>query len=112
VGETTEGIREGARELRGSMSRDKIEERAESMVEERPMVRHALNLRAVAIALAIAVVLTLIVGLLLSWKIGAIVLVLSFGIAWLVLSKRSYESRRPTRAADEDDESESESESS
>jgi uncharacterized membrane protein len=96
-------MREGAREVRESMSRDRIEERLEQAVDERPMVRHALNIRAVLLAVAIAAVLTLVFGLLLGWQFGAIVLVLSFGISWLVLSKRSYEQRRPTRGTESAD---------
>jgi Flp pilus assembly protein TadB len=112
VGETTEGIREGVREARDSMSRDKLEERAQTAVDDRPMVKHALDLRAVGIAVAIAAVLTLIVSLLLSPQLGAVVLVLSFAIAWLVLSKRNYERRRPTKPAQDEEEDDEESSSS
>jgi hypothetical protein len=67
-------------------------------------VRPFLELRPLLIAVAIAAVLTLIAVLLFNAVFGAIVLVLSFGIAWVVLSKRSYEERRPTKEVDPEDE--------
>jgi Flp pilus assembly protein TadB len=85
TGERTAAMREDARE------------RLEGVVKERPGVRPFLELRPLAMAVGIAAVLTLVVSLLFSVTIGAVVLVLSFALAWVVLSKRSYEERRPTR---------------
>jgi len=48
-------------------------------------------------------VLTLIVSLLLSPKLGAVVLVLSFAIAWFPFAGKDYNRRRPTKPADTDD---------
>jgi Flp pilus assembly protein TadB len=103
-GERTEAMREDARNVRESVRRDNLEEKLEEVVKERPGVRPFLELRPLLIAVAIAAVLTLIVSLLASVALGALVLVVSFGIAWVVLSKRSYEERRPTRDPDQEDE--------
>ncbi|MEA2437315.1 MAG: hypothetical protein QOF65_1871 [Thermoleophilaceae bacterium] len=102
--EEVKALREDGRNLRESVRKDNLEERLEGVVEERPGVRPFLELRPLLIAVAIAAVLTLIVSLLFSPVIGAVVLVLSFGIAWVVMSKRSYEERRPTDEVDPDDE--------
>jgi Flp pilus assembly protein TadB len=104
-GERTEAMREDARQMRDSVRRENLEEKLEEVVKDRPGVRPFLELRPLAIAVAIAAVLTLIVSLLTSVTLGAVVLVLSFGIAWVVLSKRSYEERRPTRDPDQDEDS-------
>jgi Flp pilus assembly protein TadB len=105
-GERTEAMRDDARQMRDSVRRENLEEKLEDVVKERPGVRPFLELRPLAIAVAIAAVLTLIVSLLVSVALGALVLVLSFGIAWVVLSKRSYEERRPTSDPDQEDDSE------
>ena len=102
-GERTEAMRDDARQMRESVRRENLEEKLEDVVQERPGVRPFLELRPLAIAVAIAAVLTLIVSLLASVALGALVLVVSFGIAWVVLSKRSYEERRPTKDPDQDD---------
>jgi hypothetical protein len=95
--------------MRESMRRENLEEKLEGVVEERPGVRPFLEPRPLLIAVAIAAVLTIIVALIASLPLAAIVLVLSFGIAWVVLSKRSYEERRPTKdAGDSDDEEDDE----
>ena len=99
-----EGVKEGAHELREKASRDNIENKLDDAVSERPLVKHLLDLRNVLKALAVAAVLTLIVSLLLSPKLGALVLVLSFGIAWVAFAGRDYNRRRPTKPAGEDDE--------
>jgi Flp pilus assembly protein TadB len=102
--EEVKALREDGRNLRESVRKDNLEERLEGVVEERPGVRPFLELRPLVIAVAIAAVLTLIVSLLFSPVLGAVVLVLSFGIAWVVMSRRSYEERRPTEEVDPDDE--------
>jgi hypothetical protein len=99
-----EGVKEGAHELRESVSRDNIEGKLDDAVSERPLVKHLLDLRNVLKALAVAAVLCLIVSLLLSPKLGAILLVLSFGIAWVAFAASDYNRRRPTKPADADDE--------
>ena len=99
-----EGLGEGVRQMREDLSRDKIEGRLDDAVTERPLVKHLLDIRIVARALLIAAVLTLIVSLLLSPKLGALVLVVSFGVAWFVMANKQYNRRRPTKPADADDE--------
>jgi Flp pilus assembly protein TadB len=89
-------MREEARNLREGMRKDNLEEKLEGVVEERPGVRPFLELRPLLIALGIALVLTLIAALLFSLAVAGIVLVLSFGIAWVAVSMRSYDKRRPT----------------
>lgn len=106
TGERTAAMRKDAREMRESVRRENIEEKLEEVVEKRPGVRPFLELRPLVIAVGIAAVLTLIVALLVSVAIAGVVLVVSFGIAWVVLSKRSYEERRPTRAVDSDEDEE------
>ncbi len=95
-GERTDVMREEARELRESVRKDNLEEKLEGVMEERPGVRPFLELRPILIALAIAAVLTLIAALLFSPAFAGIVLVLSFGIAWVAVSMRAYDKRRPT----------------
>ena len=102
-GSLRDGLREGAREMRDEASRDKIESRLDDAVSDRPLVRHLLDLRNVLKALAVAAVLTLIVALLLSPKLGALVLVVSFGIAWVAFASKDYNRRRPTKPADADE---------
>jgi Flp pilus assembly protein TadB len=106
AGERTEAMREDARQLRESVRKENLEERLEGVVEERPGVRPFLELRPLLIAVAIAAVLTIIAALLTSLAIAAIVLVLSFAIAWVVMSRRSYSERRPTKDAGEDEDDE------
>jgi Flp pilus assembly protein TadB len=89
-------MREDARHMRESMRKDNLEEKLEGVVEERPGVRPFLELRPLLIAVAVAAVLTLIAALLFSVAFAGIVLVLSFAIAWVVVSMRSYDKRRPT----------------
>lgn len=97
-----EGLGEGVRQIREDMSRDKIESRLDDAVSERPVVKHLLDMRIVAKALLIAAVLTLIVSILLSPKLGAVVLVLGFLGLWFGLASRDYNRRRPTKPADAD----------
>jgi Flp pilus assembly protein TadB len=92
-------MREDARQVRESMRKDNLEEKLEGVVEERPSVRPFLELRPLAIAVGIAAVLTLIAALLFSVAFAGIVLVLSFAIAWVAVSMRSYDKRRPTEEA-------------
>jgi Flp pilus assembly protein TadB len=100
TGERTAAMREDARQLRESVRKDNIEEKLEDVVKERPGVRPFLELRPLAIAVGVAVLLTLIAALLFSVAMAGIVLVLSFGITWVAVSMRSYEKRRPTEDAD------------
>jgi Flp pilus assembly protein TadB len=96
AGERTEAMREDAREMRESMRKDNLEEKLEGVMEEKPGIRPFLELRPLLIALGIALVLTLIAALLFSVAVAGIVLLLSFAIAWVAVSMRSYDKRRPT----------------
>jgi Flp pilus assembly protein TadB len=100
-----EGLSEGVREMREGLSRDKIESRLDDATSERPVTKHLLDMRIVVRAVLIAAVLTLIVSLLLSPKLGAVVLVVSFGAAWFILANRQYNRRKPTKPPEEDAES-------
>jgi|SRR3954463_1680152 len=101
TGERTEAMREDARHMRDAVRKDNIEEKLEGVVKEKPGVRPFLDLRPLAIAVGIAAVLTLIVSLLISPVLGAVVLVLSFAIAWVTLSKLRYEERGETKDIEE-----------
>jgi Flp pilus assembly protein TadB len=101
TGERTEAMREDARHMRDSVRRENLEEKLEGVVKERPGVRPFLDLRPLAIAVGIAAILTLITALLFSVTIAAVVLVLSFGIAWVAVSKLKYEERGETKDIDE-----------
>ena len=96
AGERTEAMRDDARNMRESLRKDNLEEKLEGVVEEKPGIRPFLELRPLLIALGIAVVLTLIAALLFSVAFAGIVLILSFAIAWVAVSMRSYDKRRPT----------------
>src|SRR3954453_14327137 len=97
VKERTEEMREDARRVRESMRKDNLEDRLGEVVKERPGVQPFLEFRPLVIAVTIAAVLTLIAVLLTSAVVGAVVLVLSFGIAWVAMSRREYSQRRPTK---------------
>jgi Flp pilus assembly protein TadB len=101
TGERTEAMREDARQMRESVRKENLEEKLEGVVKERPGVRPFLDLRPLAIAVGIAAVLTLITALLLSVTLAAVVLVVSFGIAWVTVSKLRYEERGKTKDIDE-----------
>lgn len=93
------GIREGVREIGRDMSPRKAEEKLEEAVDRNPLLQHLLSWEVVLRALAVAAVVTLIVLLLLSAKIAAVALVLTFGAAWIGFGMRRYETRRQTRPA-------------
>jgi Flp pilus assembly protein TadB len=104
VKERTDEMREDARHVRESLRRDNLEERLGEVVDERPGVQPFLEFRPLVIAVTIAAVLTLIAVLLASPAMGAIVLVVSFAAAWIVMSMREYSKRRPTKPYSPDDE--------
>ena len=99
-------IREGARALRGDISREKINDRLEDMVSDRPMVEHLLRWKIVLRAVAVAVVIALIFLVFGHPRMGAVLMVLAFFGTWLFLGARSYERRRPTKPADDDEDEE------
>ena len=97
----TDGLKEGASELREDVRRDKLEGKLDEAIDDKPVVKHLLDFKNILPAVAIAAVLTLIVSLAASAKIGAFVLVFSFFAAWLILSARDYNKRRPTKSLEE-----------
>jgi Flp pilus assembly protein TadB len=101
TGERTEAMRDDARQLRDSVRKDNLEEKLEGVVKEKPGVRPFLDMRPLAISIGIAAVLTLITALLLSVKLAALVLIVSFAISWVVLSKTKYEQRKQTKDMEE-----------
>ncbi len=106
AGERTEAIRDDARQMRESVRRENLERKLEGVVEERPAARSFLEPRPILIAAGIAALLTLIVALLLSVQLAAVVLVLSFFASWAILSRRTYEKRRPTKDSNAEEDSE------
>jgi Flp pilus assembly protein TadB len=97
-------LREDAHHMRESVRRENLEERLEGVVQERPGVQPFLEFRPLVVAVTIAAVLTLFAAVLISPAVGAMVLVLSFAIAWVVMSRREYSQRRPTKEYSPDDE--------
>ena len=96
----TDGLKEGAGELRKDVSREKIEGKLDDAVTGKPLLKYLLEPRNVLLAVLIAAVLTLIVSVASSMKVGALVLVVSFVAAWLSLAARDYNKRRPTKPVD------------
>jgi hypothetical protein len=94
-------MREDARHMRESVRKENLEEKLEDVVKERPGVRPFLDLRPLAIAVGIAAVLTLITALVLGVALAAVVLVVSFAISWVAVSKLKYEERGETKDIDE-----------
>jgi hypothetical protein len=98
------GIRRAVSEMRSDLSREKMDERLNEVIEERPLVRHLLDMQIVLRAVLIAGVAALIVLIILSARLAGLVLILAFFAAWVFLATRSYERRRGTRDASEADE--------
>lgn len=108
AGERTAAVRDDARQMRESLRKENLEQKLENAVDERPAARSFLEPRPLLTAVAIAAVLTLIFALLLSVQLAALVLVVSFFASWAILSRRTFEKRRPTTDANADDEEETE----
>lgn len=103
IGESAEAVRESADSMRHEMSREKVDRRLDDALSKQPILKHALEFPVVGRAVLIAAVVALVLGLLASPQIAAIALVLVFLGSWLALATRSYERRRKTLAAQEDD---------
>ena len=102
--EEVKAFRDDAHHVRESLRRDNLEDRLEGVVQDRPGVQPFLEFRPLVVAVTIAAVLTMIVSVLFSPAVGAVVLVLSFGIAWVAMSRREYAQRRPTKEYSPEDE--------
>jgi Flp pilus assembly protein TadB len=97
TGERTEAMREDARRMRESVRRDNVEEKIENVLKERPGARPFFELRPLAIAVGVAVVLALIGGLLFGLAFAGVMLLLGFAATWVIVSMREYSKRRPTQ---------------
>ena len=97
IRQSARDVRESTRGMRRELTPRKVERRLTKEVEQRPLAEHFIDLGVVAKAVLIAAVITLIAALLISLPLGGIALILSFIVAWIVLAKRHYERRRPTR---------------
>jgi Flp pilus assembly protein TadB len=102
--EEVKALRDDAHTMRDSLRKDNIEERLEGVVEERPGIRPFLEFRPLGMAVLIAAALTLVSLVLFNASFAALVLVLSFAIAWIVMSRREYSQRRPTKEYSPEDE--------
>ena len=102
--EEVKALREDAHTVRETLRKDNLEERLEGVVEDRPGIRPFLEFRPLVVAVLVAAVLTLIFSLLFSVAFGAVVLVLAFAITWIVMARRDYSQRRPTKEYSPDDE--------
>src|SRR4051812_27414827 len=102
--EEVKALRDDAHHVRDTLRKDNLEERLEGVVEERPGIKPFLEFRPLGTAVLIAAALTLISLVLFSPGFAAMVLVLSFAIAWIALSMREYSQRRPTKEYSPEDE--------
>jgi hypothetical protein len=102
------GLGEQAKALRKDMSPAKLNEKLEEVIEERPKTAFLLDWKFVGWALVAAAVVAIILGLLISWPVAAIALVVVFFGGWLLGAQLSYDRRRPTRDVSEAEEEEAE----
>lgn len=102
--EEVRALREDAHRMRDTLRKDNLEDRLEGVVKERPGVQPFLEFRPLGMAVLIAAVLTLISLVLFNAAFAAVVLVLSFAIAWIVMARREYSQRRPTEEYSPEDE--------
>jgi hypothetical protein len=89
--------------LREEFSPDRVEQKLQEVVEERPKARHLLDFSIVGKALLAAVVVAVLLWLIFSPQLAGIALVVVFLGAWLGMAQLSYDRRRETRDASADD---------
>ena len=89
-------LRDDAHRVRDTLRKDNIEERLQGVVEDRPGVQPFLEFQPLGVAVLVAAFLTLVSLVLFGATFAAVVLVLAFGITWVVMSRREYSKRRPT----------------
>ena len=94
--ERNPGVGEQARALREDLKPEKMEQKLQEVIEERPKARHLLDLSIVGKALLAAVVTALVLWLIFSPQLAAIALVVVFIGAWLLMAQLSYDKRRET----------------
>ena len=80
----------------------------EETVREKPFLQHLLDLRVVARAVVLGLVAALIMWILVGPATAGFVLLLVFFGSWFVMARLSYDKRRDSEPAD-DDESQDES---
>lgn len=91
------GIGDQARALRDEFKPDRVEEKLQEVIEERPKTKHLLDFSIVGKAVLAAVVTALILWIIFSPQLAAIALVAVFVGTWLVMAQLSYDRRRETR---------------
>src|SRR3954462_10808961 len=102
--EEVKALRDDAHHVRDTLRKENLEERLEGVMKDRPGVQPFLEFRPLGIAVLVAAVLTLISLVLFNASFAAVVLVLAFAITWIVMSRREYSQRRPTKEYSPDDE--------
>ena len=102
--EEVKALRDDAHHVRDTLRKDNLEERLEGVVEDRPGIRPFLEFRPLGIAVLVAAVLTLVSLVLFGAAFAAVVLVLAFAITWIVMARREYSERRPTKEYSPEDE--------
>jgi Flp pilus assembly protein TadB len=85
---------------------DNANAKLEKTVHDKPFLRHLLDLRIVLRAVIVAVVAALVFWLLVGPATAGFVLLLAFFGTWFLSARASYDRRRETHAADEDDDGE------
>jgi Flp pilus assembly protein TadB len=102
--EEVKALRDDAHNVRDTLRKDNLEERLDGLVKDRPGVQPFLEFRPLVVAVLVAAVLTLFSLLLFNASFAAVVLVLAFAITWIVMSRREYSQRRPTKEYSPEDE--------
>jgi hypothetical protein len=82
------------------MTPERLDERIDNAVSERPLLAHALDMRVVTRAVAIAAVVAILLWVIAGPALAAIGLLLAYFGSWFVLSRLSYDRRRGSRPAD------------
>ena len=86
------------------MRTERLNQRLENVVEERPALWHVLDLQIVTRAVVAALISAMIVWLLIGPAAAAVVLLLVFFGGWLMLARVSYDRRRETRPVEREGE--------
>jgi Flp pilus assembly protein TadB len=102
--EEVKALRDDAHHVRDTLRKDNLEERLDGLLKDRPGVQPFLEFRPLVVAVLVAAVLTLFSLLLFNASFAAVVLVLAFAITWIVMSRREYSQRRPTKEYSPEDE--------
>jgi hypothetical protein len=82
------------------MTPERLDERIENAVSERPLLAHALDMRVVTRAVAIAAVVAILLWVIAGPALAAIGLLLAYFGCWFALARLSYDRRRGSRPAD------------